>query len=209
MPPVRRLAQCMTEPASHPPDHAASGTRTGRRPPGRATRGHCSRPSCPGRGLSWIADTRPGRDVIGADGMTLVVGLDNLGRELTGDAAPAERVASFTGQVMATALPGPVSAAGLYWLLEPNDYQAPAAFRAPVSPRLDRVLGHVDDDGALIRWITPQHLGADGPAEDHAAGHAWSNLGRALRQAQVTTPDVDGVALGMLASSFREPPPRR
>jgi hypothetical protein len=63
-------------------------------------------------------------------------------------------------------------------------------------------LAHVDDDGALIRWITPQHLGAAGLTEDHAAGHAWSNLDTALRQAQVTTRDVDGVALGMLATSF-------
>ena len=107
-----------------------------------------------GRGLSWIADPRPGRYMIGAHGMTLVVSLDNLGRQLRGDAADAERVASFTGQVIAAAAPGPVSAAGLYWLLEPSDYQAPAAFRAPVSPRLDRVLANVEDDGALIRWVT-------------------------------------------------------
>ena len=64
------------------------------------------------------------------------------------------------------------------------------------------MLAHVGDDGALIGWITPQHLGAAGLTEEQAAGHAWSNLDTALRQAQVTTGDVDGVALGMLATSF-------
>jgi hypothetical protein len=64
-----------------------------------------------------------------------------LGRQLTGD-GDARRVAWFIDQVVATAAPAVVSADGLYWHLEPNDYQDGAEYRAVVSPKLDRVLVH-------------------------------------------------------------------
>ena len=48
--------------------------------------------------------------------------------------------AMSTGRVLAAAQLTPVTAAGLYWSPEPNDYLVAAVIRAEVRPRLDRVL---------------------------------------------------------------------
>src|SRR5258706_14475948 len=85
--------------------------------------------------------------MVSVGGMKLLVSLDNLDRQLAGDGGDAERVAAFTGQVLAAAQLTPMTAAGLYWFPEPNDYLVAAEIRAEVSPRLDRVLVHVSDDG--------------------------------------------------------------
>src|SRR5258706_12059176 len=93
--------------------------------------------------------------MVSVGGMKLLVSLDNLDRQLAGDGGDAERVAAFTGQVLAAAQLTPMTAAGLYWFPEPNDYLVAAEIRAEVSPRLDRVLVHVSDDGGGVRWGTP------------------------------------------------------
>src|SRR5258706_9790925 len=100
--------------------------------------------------------------MVSVGGMKLLVSLDNLDRQLAGDGGDAERVAAFTGQVLAAAQLTPMTAAGLYWFPEPNDYLVAADIRAEVNPRLDRVLVHVSDDGGRIRSVTPAGPGGAG-----------------------------------------------
>src|SRR5258707_14507667 len=97
-----------------------------------------------------------GRWMASVGGMKLLVSLDNLDRQLAGDGGDAERVAAFTGQVLAAAQLTPMTAAGLYWFPEPNDYLVAAEIRAEGSPRLDRGLVHVS------------HHGGGGPRGPHA-----------------------------------------
>jgi hypothetical protein len=126
----------------------------------------------------------------------LVVSLDNLARQLTGEDGDADRVAWFTDRVIGAAGPAAPTADGLYWYLEPNDYQERPDYRAAISPRLDRVLAHAYPDAALIRWITPRALSELGLPAEAASERAWSNLDAAARRAPlVTTAPVDGVTL--------------
>jgi hypothetical protein len=106
----------------------------------------------------------------------LVVSLDNLARQLTGDDGDADRVAWFTDRVIGAAGPAALTPDGLYWYLEPNDYPERPDYRAAIIPRLDRVLAHADPDAALIRWITPRALSELGLRAEAASQRAWSNL---------------------------------
>jgi len=143
-----------------------------------------------------------GRWMVSVGGMKLLVSLDNLDRQLAGDGGDAERVAAFTGQVLAAAQLTPMTAAGLYWFPEPNDYLVAAEIRAEVSPRLDRVLVHVSDDGGRIRWVTHAGLDAAGLTIAEATERAWANLDEAVRQAQVTTGEIAGVTVAMFAAAL-------
>jgi hypothetical protein len=143
-----------------------------------------------------------GRWMVTVGSMRMLVSLDNLDRQLAGDAADAERVAFFADQLLAAAQMPPVTAVGLYWFAEPNDYLVAAEIRARVSPRLDRVLVHVSGDGGLIGWVTHAHLDAAGLTAAHATERAWANLDQAVRQAQVTTLEIAGTAVAMLATEL-------
>jgi hypothetical protein len=134
--------------------------------------------------------------------MRMLVSLDNLDRQLAGDGADAERVSFFADQLLAVPQMPPVTAAGLYWFAEPNDYLVAAEIRARVSPQLDRVLVHVSGDGGLIRWVTHAHLEAAGLTAAHATERAWVNLDQAVRQAQVTTLEIAGATVAMLATEL-------
>jgi hypothetical protein len=148
------------------------------------------------RGIRYISDSGSGRCVVWAGGGKFVVSLDNLARQVTGDKSDPDRVAWFTDQVIGAAGPAALTADGLYWYLEPNDYQDRPDYRAAVSPRLDRVLVHADPGAALIRWMTPRALSELGLPAEAAAERAWSNLDAAARRApQVTTGPKDGVTL--------------
>src|SRR5258706_11446630 len=143
-----------------------------------------------------------GRWMVSVGGMKLLVSLDNLDRQLAGDGGDAERVAAFTGQVLGAGRLTPMTAAGLYWFPEPNDYLVAAEIRAEVSPRLDRVLVHVSDDGGRIRWVTHAGLDAAGLTIAEATERAWANLDEAVRQAQVTTGEIAGVTVAMFAAAL-------
>jgi len=153
------------------------------------------------RGAMWsVADD--GRWVVSVGSMQILVNLDNLDRQLAGDGADGERVAAFTTQVLAAARLPPVTADRLYWFAEPNDYEVSAEIRAPVSPRLDRVLVHVTGDGGLIRWVAHGHLDKAGLTATDAAERAWANLDLAVRQAQVTTGEIAAATVVMLATEL-------
>jgi hypothetical protein len=143
-----------------------------------------------------------GRWMISVGGMQILVSLDNLDRQLAVDGADGEAVAAFTTQVLTAARLSPVTADRLYWFAEPNDYDVSAEIRAPVSPRLDRVLVHATGDGGLIRWVAHAHLDKAGLTTTDAAERAWANLDLAVRQAQVTTGEIAGAAVAMLATEL-------
>jgi hypothetical protein len=153
------------------------------------------------RGARWSA-ADDGRWMISVGSVQILVSLDNLDRQLAVDGAEGEAVEAFTTRVLAAAELPPVTADRLYWFAEPNDYNVLAEIRAPVSPRLDRVLVHVTGDGGLIRWVTHAHLEQAGLTEADAAERAWANLDLAVRQAQVTTGEIAGAAVAMLATEL-------
>jgi hypothetical protein len=135
------------------------------------------------------------------DGTRLVVSLDNLARQLAGGEDDLQQVAWFTDQVIAAARPAALTTDGLYWFLEPRDYQVAPDYREQVSPRLDRVLVHAE--GALIRWATPQALSDMGVPVEAASQHAWSNLDTALARAEpVTYPAPGGATLLSFAAAL-------
>jgi hypothetical protein len=152
--------------------------------------------------------TGDGHWAVSVGSLQILVSLDNLDRqfaldrELAGDGADSERIAAFTSQVLAAARLSPVTASGLYWFTEPNDYEVGAEIRAQVSPRLDRVLVHVSDGGGLIRWVAHAQLDKAGLTAADAAERAWANLDQAVRQAQVTTIETAGAVIAMLATEL-------
>lgn len=152
------------------------------------------------RGMGFTSGRWPGRYEIRAGGRQVLVSLDNLARQLTGGDQDAERVAWFTDQVLAATTPAGLTADGLYWLLEPSDYAEKAEHWAAVSPQLDRVLAHVSEDGAVIRWVSGRHLEAMSLTAGEAAGRAWANLDLALRRAAISTMDIEGATLAVFAA---------
>lgn len=136
------------------------------------------------RGLRHAAGPLPGQVDIWTGGMRLEVSVENLARRLSGGENDALLVAQFTDHVITAARPAALTTQGLYWFLEPSDYQVSAGYRAAVSPQLDRVLVHVSTDGALISWVTGPALSELGLSAEVAAQRAWSNLDTALHRAQ-------------------------
>lgn len=153
------------------------------------------------RGAAFTV-TGDGRWLVSVGSLQIVVSLDNLDRQLAGEGADSERIAAFTSQVLAAAQLSPMTASGLYWFIEPNDYLVAAEICAPVSPRLDRVLVHVSNDGGLICWVSHAQLDKAGLTAAHAAERAWANLDQAVRQAQVTTVQIAGAVVAMLATEL-------
>lgn len=95
-----------------------------------------------------------------------------------------------------------LSAEQLYWILEPNDYLEKAWFRVAISNRVDRVLVHLSSDGQLVSWVTPDLLQLLDLSDSEAEATAFKNLERALSEATLETRDVDGVALGFIATDL-------
>jgi hypothetical protein len=153
------------------------------------------------RGATWSI-AADGRCIVSVGSMQILVSLDNLDRHLAVESADGGAVAAFTAGVFAAAELSPVTADGLYWFAEPNDYDVLAEIRAPVSARLDRVLVHVTGDGGLIRWVARAHLNQVGLTVADATDRAWANLDRAVHQAQVTTGEIAGAAVAMLATEL-------
>jgi hypothetical protein len=91
------------------------------------------------RGAAYTV-TGDGRWAVGVGSLQLLVSLDNLDRQLTldhqlaGDGADSERIAAFTSRLLAAARLSPVTASGLYWFTEPNDYEVAAEIRRPGQP---------------------------------------------------------------------------
>jgi hypothetical protein len=68
-------------------------------------------------------------------------------------------VTVFTSQVLAATQLSPVTAYGPYWFAQPKDCPAAELIRAPVIPRLDRVLVHVSGDSrAAVAMLTTELL---------------------------------------------------
>lgn len=131
-----------------------------------------------------------------------MVSLDNLARQLTGSGDHGEYVSRFADQVLAAAASASLTPAGLYWCLEPSDYEDGAPYREVISPRLDRVLVHADASGLLIRWITVRALSEMGLSAGEASERAWSNLDAALSWAErVTFQAPGGVTMVSFAAS--------
>ncbi len=155
------------------------------------------------RGHAWTIDVASGKHCIELNGRQLLVSLANLERDLvaSGDLAKIER---FVESILKphAAVAGKPSAEGLYWVLEPNDYAESAAFRVPVSKRVDRVLAHLSSDGKLISWATHELLQSLGLTDHQADIAAFNNLARALSESTIETMQIDDVALGMISTQL-------
>ncbi len=155
------------------------------------------------RGFSFSIDTESGRHAVKIGGERILVRLDNLQRDVASD-GDIDRVARFVDAVVASVglSEAQVSANQLYWCLEPSDYEEPANYRVAISGCVDRVLVHLSTDGQLVTWVTPLILDSLRLSEADAGAKAFSNLGRAMREATVESQDIDGVQLGYLATSL-------
>jgi hypothetical protein len=155
------------------------------------------------RGVAFSVTQWPGQYEVRVGEFLVRVSLDNLARQVSGNAQDAERVTWFTEQVLTAVMPADLAASGLYWLLESNDYTEKAWYRASVSPRLDRVLAHVSSDGSLIRMISEQHLAAMNLTIGQAGLLASANLDTALREAEISGVEAPGdVTLAVIATTL-------
>lgn len=156
------------------------------------------------RGIGFSIDPESGRHVLDIGELRILISLDNLERDLARD-GDVGRVARFVDTVLESASATrseELSADGIYWALEPNDYEVPADYREPLSRRVDRVLVHVTPDGARISWINRSMLDRMGLSEAEARERGFVNLARSLDEASIEWSDVDGVRLGHLTTDL-------
>ena len=155
------------------------------------------------RGVRFSVDPESDGYVIEEGGSRSLVHLDNLERSVASD-GDAGRVPRFVDAILSSsgASDDPISAGGLYWCLEPNDYEVPAEIRFPISDRVDRVLVHLSPDDKRITWVSGKMLGTLGMDEAVAGKRAFENLSRALEEATVESSEIDGVHLGFLSTSL-------
>jgi hypothetical protein len=155
------------------------------------------------RGIAFTMDAESGRHAVEVGGGRMLVSLDNLQRDVTGDGGSGH-VSRFVDSVVASSgvSEAALSADRLYWCLEPSDYEARADYRAAMSDRVDRVLVHLSSDGRLVTWVTSGMLGLLGLSESDAGDRAFTNLGRALSKATVESTGIDKVQLGFVGTSL-------
>jgi hypothetical protein len=155
------------------------------------------------RGIGYSVDEGSGRYRLAVGGTALLVSLDNLARQLRGDAGDAaERVSGFVDTVTRVHQPEPARPDGLFWCLEPNGYAESGPYREPVSPRLDRVPAHESTDGEVIAWVTTEHLEALGLTVRQAGERAWANLAATAADADLHTEEIAGVNVGYLVTDL-------
>lgn len=153
------------------------------------------------RGMGFRRDESGGYQVW-CENQSVLVSVDNLGRDLVGDDTDVQRVAFFVDQIVASVEPRTVTPDQLYWCLEPNGYEHATDYRSVVSPEVDRVLTAVNGDGSSLSWVGPGDLESMSLSPDQASDRAWANLDAELRRSRVETHDVDGVPVAMLGTSF-------
>lgn len=156
------------------------------------------------RGIGFSIDPESGRHVLDIGAIRILISLVNLERDLARD-GDTGRVARFVDTVLESASvtpPEELSAEGIYWALEPNDYEEPADIREPLSRKIDRVLVHVTADGARISWVNRAMLEKMGLSEAEAREKGFDNLARTLDEASIEWSDVDGVRLGHLITDL-------
>ena len=157
------------------------------------------------RGIAFEAEPGTGRYIIERDGVRLFVSLENLERDLARD-GDVDRVSRFVDVVEASwgSFDAKPSADRLYWVLEPNHYEAcqQADYRAPLSDRVDRVLAYTDESGRMITWAHPGTLKTLDLTEDQAGERAFANLARTLEDAEVGVQEVGDVRLGYLGTTL-------
>jgi uncharacterized protein YtpQ (UPF0354 family) len=154
------------------------------------------------RSLPFSIEEDSGRHAIEVGGERMLIGLDNLQRDIAMD-GDTGRVSRFVDSIIASPSirDNMLSADNLYWCLEPNDYKEKADFRVSVSDQVDRVLVHLSPDGRLITWVTATMLDELGISEVAAGTKAYDNLDRALCEATVEHDEIDGVRLGFIGTS--------
>jgi hypothetical protein len=156
------------------------------------------------RSIGFSIDPESGRHVLDIGDLRILISLDNLERDLARD-GDTSRVAFFLDRVLESASvtrTEELSADGIYWALEPNDYEVPADYREPLSRKVDRVLVHVTSDGSRISWVNRGMLQRMGLGDAEARERGFANLARSLDEAAIEWSDVDGVRLGHLTTDL-------
>jgi hypothetical protein len=155
------------------------------------------------RGFPFSIDPESGRHAVEIGGARMLVGLENLQRDVVSD-GDSGHISRFVDAIIASSdLPErEMSTERLYWCLESNDYKERGDFCVAISDRVDRVLVHLSSDGRLITWVTPAMLKSLGMSESDAGSKAFANLASALSKATVESQDIDGVQLGFIGTSL-------
>lgn len=155
------------------------------------------------RGFVFSIDAESGRHAVEIGGVSMLVSLENLQRDVASD-GEVGRVERYVDALVASSgeFDDTVSADQLYWCLEPSDYKERADYRVAMSDRVDRVLVHLSGDGQLVTWVTRPMLTSLGLSEVDAGARAFTNLGRALSEASVEAQNIDGVQLGFVNTSL-------
>lgn len=155
------------------------------------------------RGISFSVDAESGRHELNLESGQSLVSLENLRRDLESDGDEG-RVGRFVDSIVAR---GPRSASdysaeGLYWSLEPSDYETKADYCVSVSKQSDRVLVHLSQCAGVITWVNEVVLNYLGMTRMEAEDKAAANLGSALSEATVEFSEINGVRLGYIGTSL-------
>jgi hypothetical protein len=155
------------------------------------------------RNLPFTIDSDSGRHAISIGGGNMLVSLENLEREVAtgGDAG---RIARFIDSIEASAAldRDTIDTTRLYWCLEPSDHFDKPEIRSELSDEVDRVLCHWSREAGLITWMSIEKLGGAGLDRESAGKLGFENLSRALSAASISSDEIDGVRLGMIASEL-------
>jgi hypothetical protein len=153
------------------------------------------------RKIAFSRDAESGRHAIAFGETRLLVNLENLVRDVSRD-GDVGRIARFVDSIESSAAVdrNELDLSRIYWCLEPNDHVDKPDVRVALSDRVDRVLCMVSRDGGLITWVSAEMLAQAKLGEAEAGAQAFDNLAAALREAEISTNDIDGVKLGMLGS---------
>lgn len=144
-----------------------------------------------------------GRLVIDEEHARTVVNIEKLEGVFAGD-SNRQRVARFVEITLASSLvlAGPIRAERLYWNLERNDCEIPAAFRVALSDRIDRVLVYLSEDERVASWVTPAVLESVELTEAEAGALAFENLDKALATAKLDSDLVGNASLDFFSTGF-------
>lgn len=155
------------------------------------------------RGVVFRLDPDTGRHELELKGSHSLVSLENLRRDFDSD-GDSTRVARFVDNILVGSQCSDLeySAEGLYWSLEPSDYEIKADYCVSISAQADRVLVHLSPDAGLITWVNSVILDRLGMTLEEAGARAMANLRKVMSEASIEFSEIDGVRLGYIGTSL-------
>lgn len=152
------------------------------------------------RGLHTHGQAPDGRVILHARDREVLVGLENLARQLH-HGPEADVIARFMDQVLAALAPlprWPYARAGIRFVAAQPPTEEVDVLAVPVTERLVGVVAHVAGEGAEPTWVGEGHVAAWGISDEELLATASFNMGRQLDRATITVHRRGALRVGVL-----------